>query len=324
MAEKNEKHLGSISKVMSTIKNNTKDFIKSSKNEINETRILVKIIISAIKNYLKTKDFELTEDEVKFIKDQSNDILKLIPLIVFQIVPGASVATPFIIKLSKKLGIKLKSEIPDKHKESELTEFIDADGTPSGSVVPILQDTMHPHRTLDQTVIATRQTNNPIVRGYRVYYGESVDSENVIDEEDTSGAFGDEEVQDDRTYKECMESMKELGIDDFIERDNRCKAFGFDKNLDKELKIQKNQGDCKNCFTKRRLSELENEKMEALLDEILLKKKTKDADVVKKNNPDNDSPVVKILLRNLQAIKKLADKEGVSLQSLMKRTKNEQ
>jgi hypothetical protein len=325
MAEKNEKYIGSISKKISSVKDDAKEFIKSSKKEIDETRLLVKIIMSAVKSYLKTKDFELDNEEKKFIKDQSADILKLIPLIVLQMVPGSSIATPFILKLSKKLGITLKSEIPTKHKkDGELAEFIDYDGAPIGSAIPILQDTMHPSRTLDQTVVATRQTGNPVARGYRVYYGESVNPENVIDEEDTSGAFGDDEVQDDRTYKECMESMKELGIEDFIERDERCKTFGFDKKLDKELKHQKNRGKCKDCFTKRRLSELENQKMEELIDEILLKKKNKDEDVVKKDDVDVNNPVIKILTRNLQAIKKLADKEGVTIQSLLKKVKDEQ
>ena len=72
------------------------------------------------------------------------------------------------------------------------------------------------------------------------------------------------------------------------------------------------------------MSELENQKMEELIDEILLKKKNKDEDVVKKDDVDVSNPVIKILTRNLQAIKKLADKEGVTIQSLLKKVKDEQ
>jgi hypothetical protein len=47
------------------------------------------------------------------------------------------------------------------------------------------------------------------------------------------------------------------------------------ESLDKQLKHTKRKdGKCKNCFTKRRLSELEKEKMEKMIDEILLSKKS--------------------------------------------------
>ena len=35
--------------------------------------------MSAAKQFLKNKDFELSTEDKKFIKDQSTDILKLIP-----------------------------------------------------------------------------------------------------------------------------------------------------------------------------------------------------------------------------------------------------
>jgi hypothetical protein len=325
MSETNELSKGSIKKTITSVKDGIDDFVKSSKKEVSETRILVKIIISAVKSYLKTKDFNLSPDEKKFIKDQSTDILKLIPLIVLQVVPGSTVATPIIVKLGSKLGIKLKSEVPAEHKkDGELAEFIDLDGSPLGSAIPILQDPMHPTKTMDQTVAMATQTNNPLVRGYRVYYGESEEkSDNIIDEIDTSGAFGDDETDDDQTYKDCLESMIELGIEDVEERRDRCKAFGFDKQLDKELQHQKKQGKCKNCFTKRRLAELENEKMVSLIDEILLSKKYKNDDIVKKTQTDTDSPIERLLIRNLQSIKKLADKENLSLQTLLKKMKDE-
>jgi hypothetical protein len=157
----------------------------------------------------------------------------------------------------------------------------------------------------------------------RVYYGESEENKPVIDEEDMSGAFAKEETENDRTYNECMKSMEELGVEDYLERDERCKVFGFDKNLDKQLKQEKKQGECKNCFTKRRLSELEKEKMEKMIDEILISKKSKDKDFVKKTKDSDgtESVIEKLLLRNLEAVKKLADKEDIDIEKLLKQLK---
>ncbi len=117
---------------------------------------------------------------------------------------------------------------------------------------------------------------------------------------------------------------KDLEVEDPIERDERLKRLGFDRELDKELKKEKRMGKCKNCFTKRRLSELEKQKMESIIDEILLSKKTKDKDFVKKNKEDKSdkNPISKILMRNLEAVKKLAEKEGIELEKLVKHLKN--
>ena len=327
MPESNKNIIELGQKKIESVYDKIKDTIKQSKSEIKETRILVRIIIKAVKDYLKTKDFDLSDEDKKFIKDQSGDILKLIPLIVFQLVPGSTIATPFIVKLAKKVGITLKSELPKKYKDEteggEIDELVDTDGSLIGSEIPILQQPMHPRKTMDVTVIATRQTNNPVVRGYRVYYGESEEEKDILDEENMSDAFAYEETENDRTYKECMETMEEMGIEEVIERDERCKTFGFEKKYDRQLKNQKRRGKCKNCFTKRRLAELEKEKMDTLLDEILLKKKKESKDVIKKDDEDSYNPVEKILIRNIESIKKIAEKEGIDINSLLKKLKNE-
>ena len=79
-------------------------------------------------------------------------------------------------------------------------------------------------------------------------------------------------------------------------------------------------GQCKNCFTKRRLAELEKEKMDTMLDEILLTKKSRNKDVVKKDTEDKD-PISKILMRNIESIKRIAEKEGISINKLIKHLK---
>jgi len=62
--------------------------------------------------------------------------------------------------------------------------------------------------------------------------------------------------------------------------------------------------------------------MKKMIDEILLDKKKKSGDVVKKDsNEDNESPISKILLRNIESIKKIAEKEGIDLNKLIKHLK---
>jgi hypothetical protein len=313
--------------MMSKITDELKKYKDAATSEAKETRLLVKILMSAAKEYKKDKKFKLDDEDAQFIKDQSQDLLKLIPLIAIQILPGSTIATLFIVELSKKLGIKLNSKIPEKHKEKksngEIEELVNSDGSMIGKSIPILDLGMHPRKTMDQTIVATRQTNNPVVRGYRVYYGESEekDNEKILDEVDYSDAFGYEETEDVSTYDDADEVLVDLGIEDPFERNERLEVLGFDPQLDKQLKQAKKGGQCKNCFTKRRLSELENQKMVRMIDEILLGKKSNSNDVVKKTKEEDDedkSPISKILMRNIESIKKIADKEGISLNKLLK------
>ena len=314
-------------KTVDKVYSDLKKYKEVATDEAKQTRILVQILMSSAKEYLKNKDFVLPKDEKEFIKDQSADLLKLIPLIALQIIPGSTIATPFIVKLGQKLGMKLNTKIPEKYKEKgnektdgEMTEFVSADGSFAGSNVPILNQGLHPRKTQDQTVTMTRQTNNPAVRGYRVYYGESIegDDENLLDEVDMSDAFGYEETEDLSTYDQADDALEELGIEDPYERHDRLEVMGFDPKYDKQLKQEKKRGQCKNCFTKRRLSEIEREKMIRMIDEIILKKKNKSVDVVKKDSEIDDTPVSKILTRNLQSIKRIAEKEGISINHLIK------
>ena len=315
-------------KKMSTgeITGRLKKYKEGITKEFKETKLLIKIILSSAKQYLKDKDFELSKEEKDFIKDQSGDIAKLIPLIVLQLLPGSTLATPFIIEFGKKLGIKMNSKIPEKYKEKEiegegeLAEFVDADGTLLGSNIPMLDQQMHPHKTLDQTVKMARANQWPY---YKRYWGESIENniKNLLDEVDQSESFGFEETEDVSTYDEADEIFKdELGVEDDMEREERVKRLGFDRNLDKQLKNEKKRGLCRNCFTKRRLSELEKQKMSDLIDEILVKKKKNSNDMVSKDGSE-DSPVSKILLKNIESIKKIADKEGISINKLIKHLK---
>jgi len=225
-------------------------------------------------------------------------------------------------KLSKEQVHKLiDSKSKKKETDGEIEELVDPDGSIISSSIPILNQRNLAKKTMDQTVRMTKANQFPFIR---VYYGESEEGKgNTISEVDQSESFGFEETEDAPTYDVANKILKKMAVDDPIERDERLKRFGFDRNLDNQLKREKKRGKCKNCFTKRRLAELEREKMDKMLDEILLSKKSKDKEVVKKSKEEgkNDTPVYKILMRNIEAVKRLADKEGIDIEQLVKRLK---
>jgi hypothetical protein len=225
-------------------------------------------------------------------------------------------------KLSKEQVHKLiDSKSKKKETDGEIEELVDPDGSIISSSIPILNQRNLAKKTMDQTVRMTKANQFPFIR---IYYGESEESKgNTISEVDQSESFGFEETEDAPTYDVANKILKKMSVEDPIERDERLKRFGFDRQLDNQLKREKKRGKCRNCFTKRRLAELEKQKMDKMLDEILLSKKSKDKEVVKKTKVDtkNDTPIYKILMRNIEAVKKLADKEGVDIDDLVKRLK---
>jgi hypothetical protein len=231
-----------------------------------------------------------------------------------------------ILKSGKKLSKEqvhklLDSKSKKKETDGEIEELVDPDGSIISSSIPILNQRNLAKKTMDQTVRMTKSNQFPFIR---VYYGESKEGkDNTISEVDQSESFGFEETEDAPTYDVANKILKKMAVEDPIERDERLKRFGFDRNLDNQLKREKKRGKCKNCFTKRRLAELEKQKMDKMLDEILLSKKSKDKEVVKKTKEGskNDTPIYKILMRNIEAVKKLADKEGVDIDDLVKRLK---
>lgn len=229
-----------------------------------------------------------------------------------------------ILKSGKKITKKhihalIDSKTKKEKTEGEIDELVDPDGSIISSSIPILNQRNLAKKTMDQTVRMTKSNQFPFIR---VYYGESEDERNdTLNEVDQSESFGFDETEFAPTYDIANKIMKkDLEVEDPIERDERLKRLGFDRELDKELKKEKRMGKCRNCFTKRRLSELEKEKMESIIDEIVLSKKSKDKDFVKKNKEDktDKNPVSKILMRNLEAVKKLAEKEGIELEKLIK------
>lgn len=209
-------------------------------------------------------------------------------------------------KLSKK---NVDNALKSIEKDGEIDEIIDADGTMLGSKIPPLDMTLHPKKTLDQTIGMSRVTNDPVTRGYRVYWGESEEKEGeVVNEIDFSDAFGYEETKD-KDYKETVKTLKQMGVENPVER---TKQFG------KLPKVKKKKGKLKQRLVeKEKLDEVQRNKMVKMVEDIIAKKSKGESDVV-----GRDKPVNKILLNNLKSIKKLAEKEGISLSQLMNALKN--
>jgi len=248
-------------------------------------------------------------DEVIVVdKEVFNDIQKVINSILKS---GKKLSKKYVHKL---LDSKAKSK---QQPDGEIGELVNPDGSMIGSSIPILNQRNLAKKTMDQTVRMSRANTWPFIR---VYYGESEESNGEpLVEIDQEGTFGNQETENLSTYSQASQAMKELGVDDPVERDERVKRLGFDPKLDKELKIEKKRGRCKKCFTKRRLVELSKEKV----DEILITKKNKDKDIVKKSKEEkeDDSVMSKLLIRNIEAIKRLADKENISIEKLVKHLK---
>ena len=202
--------------------------------------------------------------------------------------------------LDKKLkGIKSKKEID---------ELVDEDGSLLGSRIPNLSQILTPHKTMDQTVVMARTTNDPVTRGYRVYYGESEEgTDEVINEVDYSEAFGYEETKD-MDYKNTVKTLKKMGVDNAIER---AKQFG---KLPKE---EVEGGELRQRLSeKETLEERQHRLMKKMVEDILTKKSKDESDVIK------NTGVSKILKKNLKAIKNIADKEGISINMLIKALKS--
>ena len=198
----------------------------------------------------------------------------------------------------------IKKELTKKT-SGEIDELVDSDGTMLSSRVPNLNQTLTPHKTLDQTVAMSRQAGNPILRGYRVYYGESVeDSDNVMSEVDYSDAFGYDETED-MDYKNTVKTLKKMGVDN---ADERAEQFGKLPKVKRNGKFLKQR-----LVEKDQLDEEQRQKMIKMVEDILTKKNKSESDIISKSNP-----VSKILAKNLQSIKKIADKEGISVSELIK------
>ena len=202
--------------------------------------------------------------------------------------------------LDKKLkGLKSKEEID---------ELVDEDGGLLGSRIPDINHALSPRKTTDQYVAMSRTTNDPVTRGYRVYYGEGKESsDEVINEIDYSEAFGYVETEN-MDFRDTVKKLKKMGVENAVER---AKEFG------KLPKAKKRKGKLKQRLSeKESIEEHQKNMMTKMVEDILTKKSKDDSEVIK------NTGVSKILKKNLKSIKNIADKEGISINMLIKALKS--
>jgi hypothetical protein len=158
----------------------------------------------------------------------------------------------------------------------------------------------------------SRVSNDPVTRGYRVYWGESEDKQdNIVSEIDYSDAFGYEETEN-KDFKDTVNTLKDMGVENAIER---AKQFG-------KLPKQKRKGGKlkQRLVEKEKLEESQRQEMIKMVEDILTKKSKKDGDVVKKGD-DTQKSISQFLLKNLKSIRRLAEKENISIEQLIKALK---
>lgn len=195
----------------------------------------------------------------------------------------------------KYLEVTKKKENP----EGELGEFVDKDGTFLSSKVPILDPHLHPKKTMDQTVAMARNVYDIFRMGYRRHFYE----------EDMSKVFGREEDTDFMSYEETVDFLSDLlGVEDAKSKSKKKEIESDAEERAKEMgKIPGNK-------KIQRLTEIEKE----VTEDILLKKKRMSGDITKKDNTSS-----KILKRNINFLKKQAEKEGVTINELIKMLRSE-
>lgn len=231
-----------------------------------------------------------------------------------------------IVKIPKSKLSKVKDYLEkilkDKKKKTtdelkgEIEELVNLDGSLSNSKIPILDPRLHPKKTMDQTVAASRITNDPITRGYRTYYGEGKEE---VKEIDFSDAFGYEETEDldgKQTYKKLID----MGIEP-EEAVERTKQFGKDPSgkKDKKSKYKKDP----NFIARMTISEIQKQKMIKVVEDILMNRKnSNDSEVGKKDSNQSDD-VPKLIKKNVKSLMKQAEKHGLSKKDLIKLLQSE-
>jgi hypothetical protein len=227
-----------------------------------------------------------------------------------------------VIHFKKSNGEKVKKHLKKVAKEkkvkdtktlkTDLEELVNTDGAMSNSKIPILDPKLHPKKTMDQTIAAASITNDPISRGYRTYFGESVEE---IEEIDMSGAFGYEETED-MDGKDTFEYLVgKMGMEP-DDAEDRTKQQGKDPSGKKDKK-SKYYND-KNFITRATLSEIQKQKAIKMVEDLLTKKNSDNSEVGKKVNADSIDELPLLLKRNLKSLLKHVEKHGFSKEDIIK------
>ena len=202
-----------------------------------------------------------------------------------------------------------------KEPKKELDELIDFDGTMNSSKIPFgLNPKLHPRKTMDQTIPHARITNDPLSRGFRAFGAYFSPSLNEVNFED---AFGYEETKFMDAEDTIKYLEKELGMD-VADAEDRTIEFGKKSEMDEKSPYKDDPNFVSRSVLKEReIQEEQRQKAIKMVEDILVRKSSKDNDV-----SDKEPKTSKILQRNIKSIKKLADKEGLTMSELLKLIKN--
>lgn len=207
------------------------------------------------------------------------------------------------------------NELENNAEKSEIDELVDYDGTMNNSKIPILDPmtTAPGLSTMDKRVAAGHQTQDPLTRGYRVYYGES-----VVKEMDMSGVFGREETEDEDFEGTVNAYIEDLGMDK-DDAEERAVEQGKvpDSKLPNNKKFEKKKGFVDTMRLVEKEKSFTKEDVQKMAEEILLQK-SDDRTISSKD--DEASPIIK---RNIKALKNMAEAEGISIPKLLKMFKDE-
>jgi hypothetical protein len=230
-----------------------------------------------------------------------------------------------VMKIIKDKKIKTIPELKKvltksvtKKDDGEISEFVDETGAMKSSRIPNINHTLSPNRTMDQTIL-NRMTNNPVTRGYRRYYGENESKKgNIVNETDFSDAFGYEETKEMDGPETFNYFVNDLEMDP-IEAMERTKQFGKDPSGEKTKKAPKRIRNQKGFIDRMTLAEKTlEENAVKMIEDILMNSKTKDYEVT-----ERESPIKNILKKNVLALKNMAEKNGLSVNELIKMFKSE-
>jgi hypothetical protein len=218
--------------------------------------------------------------------------------------------------IGKHINLKNKTSKKEIEKDLdsvELDEYVDSDGTFLTSKTPIYNMWTHPKKTMDQTIDSTRVPGLTFAYGGgRRLYGENEENDNVneINMKDAF-AYDDTEFMD---FNNTMKTLKKLGIDDPEERLNRTKQLG--KLMGQKVHRSKDGKKVlkQRLVEKEKLDEIRKQKMIKMVEDILTKKGN-NHDIMEKDS--DASGLSKIINKNLEAIKNLAKKEGISINKLI-------
>lgn len=111
-----KEYMSDINKVVDKVKSKYNDFITALKSEGKETRVVYDLLNKAAKGQLTDEDGNkrnLTESEIKLIKDQSVDILKVLGLTSISLLPGGTLVF-ILLKVFKQEDRILPSSFKKK------------------------------------------------------------------------------------------------------------------------------------------------------------------------------------------------------------------